>query len=234
MYNKDSINNIFRSVANKYDIMNTIMSFGLHKKWKSQFIKKVANFEDMKVIDVASGTGDISIGLAKRFREKSKIYACDPNKEMLDICKKRVIDNYIDTVSITLCDAEKLPFEDLYFNVYTISFGIRNVIDREAAISEAYRVLKNGGQFLCMEFGHVEKQCINKLYSMYRDKVIPNIGKIVAKDKEAYEYLANSITNFCTKDEFIYMLEQAGFSDIEVLDFQFGVVNIFVAWKITN
>lgn len=234
MYNKSFINNIFTSVSNRYNIMNTIMSIGLHKKWKQQLIKKVAKYNQMKLIDVACGTGDIAIGIAKKFKEQVQIQACDPNNAMLDICKKRIIDNYIDTIDITQCNAESLPFEDSSFHVYTISFGIRNVIDREIAIQEAYRILKTGGQFLCMEFGHVENKCFNEIYSIYLNKIIPNIGKIVTKDKQAYQYLADSITNFCTKNEFTNMLESAGFRDIEVINIQFGIVNIFVAWKILN
>lgn len=231
---KTLVNDVFSSVSSKYDLMNDLMSFGIHRAWKDKFIRKITNL-DAKIIDVAGGTGDIAFRIRERASnvdKKTHITVCDLNPDMLKICKDRATDkNILDNFDIQICDAENLPFEDNSFDYYTISFGIRNVSSIPKALSEAYRVLKPTGKFLCLEFSHVQNECADMLYKFYSANVIPAMGKVIANDREAYDYLIDSIKLFPNQEKFKELIQDAGFSDVGYENMTFGVVAIHHGYK---
>ncbi|MBA4249899.1 MAG: bifunctional demethylmenaquinone methyltransferase/2-methoxy-6-polyprenyl-1,4-benzoquinol methylase UbiE [Candidatus Pelagibacter sp.] len=192
------IKDLFNSVSDKYDLMNDLMSLGAHRFWKSRFINQLPVFPNSMHIDVAGGTGDISILLQKKFNDFSvKSIVLDQSEDMIRMGRIKALDQGISTeIDWKQGQSENLPFEDNYFDLYTISFGLRNVTSREKTLQEALRVLKPGGHFFCLEFSHVQKSLLNLAYSFYRDTVIPYMGELVANDKSSYQYLADSIVTF--------------------------------------
>ncbi len=226
------VHSVFSKVASHYDIMNDIMSLGMHRIWKNQFIKTLNPQDNTTLIDVAGGTGDIAF----RFLEKtqnSTVTVCDINSQMLSEGKKRSIDKNILTNISWLCgNAEKLPCSSNSFDYYTIAFGIRNVTNIDNALLEAFRVLKPGGRFLCLEFSHVTEPVMSKLYDLYSFNIIPHIGKFVANSKESYDYLVESIRMFPKQEEFKEKIIHAGFSNVSYTNLNLGIVAIHSGWRI--
>jgi ubiquinone/menaquinone biosynthesis methyltransferase len=228
------VKNIFSSVANNYDLMNNVMSLGVHHLWKDKFIELLPDYSK-SLLDVAGGTGDI----ASRYYKKAKarglepqITICDINPEMIKVGRDKLIDNNIlYPIDFIVGDAQKLPFDDMSYDYYTISFGIRNVTDISLALSEAYRVIKPGGKFMCLEFSHPTNTCFAKIYDSYSN-LIPFIGEVVAGNKEAYKYLVDSIRAFPKQETFASMMHDAGFVHVEYQNLTNGVVAIHCGYKI--
>lgn len=230
------VKEIFSGVAKKYDLMNDLMSGGVHRIWKNKMMEELNFSKDLKVIDLASGTGDIAFRIVKKARErkvKCAIDVVDINQEMLDVGKKRAIDlNLFSDLKFTCADGEKLPFADESFDFFTISFGIRNFTDISAGLREAYRVLKPGGKFICLEFSKVNDYFLQKIYDTYSFKIIPKIGEVVLKDRASYQYLVESIRKFPDQDKFKKMIETVGFKNVSYKNLSFGAAAIHIGHKI--
>lgn len=244
------VGNVFTSVASNYDLMNDLMSGGLHRLWKDRLVSKLNPFPGMKHLDVAGGTGDVafrileSINSVKRralqdspednLLEETQIYVCDINPNMLNVGKKRAQEKGLTEdrpVVWVEGDAEALNFEDNSMDGYTIAFGIRNVTHIEKVLAEAYRVLKRGGRFLCLELSHVEVPIFKGLYDLYSFSVIPALGELVAGDRESYQYLVESIRRFPPQEKFAAMIADAGFQKVEYENLVGGVVAIHSGLK---
>lgn len=229
------VNNIFSNVADKYDLMNDLMSFGMHRLWKDEFIRQIPNLNS-NILDVASGSGDIALKLAKKAKDRGSnisLTLSDINEEMLRQAKKKSIDlNLFQNLKFTVANAEELPFPDNSFDYYTIAFGIRNVPDINKALKEAYRVLKPMGKFICLEFSKVKESLLQDFYKFYSFNVIPKIGQIITGNKESYDYLVESIDLFPSQDEFRIMIKEAGFEEINYKNLSGGIVAIHSAYKL--
>ena len=229
------VDDVFSDVASKYDLMNDLMSFGAHRFWKDEFVSNIPNLNS-RILDMAGGTGDIAFKIKERAIAQGKnpeIVVSDINKDMLEICQNRAIDkNYLDNFETLVADAEDLPFEDNSFDYYTISFGIRNMLCIERTLEEAYRVLKPGGKFLCLEFSKVQNDIMRPLYDFYSFNLIPIIGSKIADNKEAYRYLAESISLFPDQEDFKRMIQETGFENVEYKNLTFGVAAIHYGYKI--
>ena len=226
---KKLVTKVFNDVFDKYDIMNDLMSLGIHRVWKKQFIYWLNPQKNTKLIDVASGTGDLAKLYLDRINDRGLVFCVDENEEMLNLNKKKLKNN--SNVKWFCYIAENLPFENNYFDYYTISFGIRNVNNVNKALQEAYRVLKPGGRFLCLEFSKVKNETLNKFYKVY-SKSIPKIGKFIVGKSEPYEYLINSIEKFYSQDEFFNQIQNQKFIKVSYRNLTGGVVAIHSAWKI--
>lgn len=231
------VKGVFDSVASRYDIMNDVMSGGLHRVWKHEMVEWLAPTPDMAFLDVAGGTGDIAFRIRdyceRRHGGLPTITLCDINDQMLTEGRKRSVDKGILNGIEWICgDAQALPMEDASVDAYTIAFGIRNVTDIAAALSEAHRVLKPGGRFLCLEFSHVEPKPLAKLYDAYSMHVIPRMGQMIAGDAGSYQYLVESIRKFPTQPQFAAMLRDAGFGNVSFRNMTGGVVALHSGWKI--
>ena len=202
------VTKVFQDVFNKYDTMNDLMSLGLHRLWKRNFINLLNPQKNTKLLDVASGTGDIAGLFLQKVKNNGEVYCVDENKGMLDLSKKKF--NKSSKIKWFNENAENLHFKDNYFDYYTISFGIRNVENINKALSEAYRVLKPGGRFLCLEFSKVRSELINRFYQTY-SKSIPALGKFVVGKSQPYEYLINSIEKFYSQEEFVVQIKKKYF-----------------------
>ena len=222
------VTKVFQDVFDKYDLMNDLMSLGVHRIWKKNFISWLNPQKATILIDVASGTGDIAKLYLDKINHKGDVYCVDENNGMLDLNKKRFDKN--NNIKWFCNNAEKLPFKDNYFDYYTISFGIRNVNNIDNALKEAYRVLKPGGRFLCLEFSKVKNEMLNKFYNLY-SKSIPHVGKLIVGKSEPYEYLINSIEKFYTQEQFVEKIEKQNFSSISFRNLSGGIVAIHSAWK---
>jgi len=220
---------VFQDVFDKYDLMNDLMSLGIHRFWKKDFINWLNPQKNTTLIDVASGTGDIAKLYLDKINYSGKVYCVDENKGMLNLNKKKFNDN--NNVKWFCNNAEKLPFKKNCFDYYTISFGIRNVNNINTTLEEAYRVLKPGGRFLCLEFSKVKSKILNKFYKTY-SKSIPQIGKFVVGKSEPYEYLINSIEKFYSQDEFFEIIKKKNFINVSYRNLYGGIVAIHSAWKI--
>lgn len=227
------VKEIFSNVASKYDLMNDLMSFGIHRNWKNKMIEKINLSRNCKIIDVAGGTGDIAMRILKKPNSSNlncSIDIIDINQEMLEVGKQRAVDaNLFSQLKFTCGDGENLPFADKQFDFYTIAFGMRNFTDIPKGLNEARRVLKDGGKFICLEFSKVEDYFLQKIYDQYSFKIIPKIGEIVLKDRNSYQYLVESIRKFPPQNQFKKMIEDAGFSSVSYQNLNFGVVSIFEA-----
>ncbi|OCA06242.1 bifunctional demethylmenaquinone methyltransferase/2-methoxy-6-polyprenyl-1,4-benzoquinol methylase UbiE [Wolbachia endosymbiont of Trichogramma pretiosum] len=226
------VKEVFDSVANRYDIMNDIMSFGMHRLWKEKMVSSVHFKKNSKVLDIAGGTGDIAIRIA-RGEPSTQVTVCDINQNMLDKGRDKSINSNQLNFNWVCANAESLPFEDSEFDYYTVAFGIRNFSDRKKALSEAYRVLKPDGKFICLEFApmHYQNEIFTKFYDLYSFKVIPKIGSMVAKDKGSYEYLVRSIREFPTQTNFKMEIEKVGFKDVEFYNMSYGIVALHIGIK---
>lgn len=224
------VNQVFSSVAGHYDLMNDLMSAGVHRLWKQHFVAQVPH--GRAFLDLAGGTGDIAFRIARRFPH-ADITVADINAEMLQEGKKRAIDKHIPaTLHWQEANAETLPFADNRFDAVTIAFGMRNVTHIDRALSEIYRVLKHGGKFLCLEFSPKTSPLIQTAYDAYSERVIPLIGQQVTGDKEAYRYLVESIRKFPDNPAYASMLEAAGFTNVKVETLSMGIVAIHSGWRV--
>ena len=226
---KGLVENVFNQVFDKYDLMNDFMSMGLHRFWKKDMINWMAPTPRKKLIDMACGTGDIGKLFLESTNYNGKVLFVDPNLKMLKKCKERLKKNK--NISWKKGSAEKVPTTNNYFDYYCISFGLRNTKNISKSLKEAYRVLKPGGRFLCLEFSKVQNPYFENLYKNY-SKLIPHIGKIVIGKKKPYEYLIKSIENFITQDELIKLMKKNNFLKCEYRNLSGGVVAIYSGWKI--
>lgn len=223
---------VFDSVASRYDLMNDLMSLGIHRLWKDHLIKKIRPKAGMDCLDVAGGTGDIAFRIAEKTNGLARITVSDINAAMLEVGKGRAIDRgFVSGFTWVEANAETLPFPDNSFDVYTISFGLRNVTHIDTALREAHRVLKPGGRFFCMEFSHLENETLQKIYDTYSFNVIPPLGRYVTGDQDSYTYLVESIRAFPTREDLCERLIEAGFARAIAEPLTFGVVAIHEAWK---
>jgi demethylmenaquinone methyltransferase / 2-methoxy-6-polyprenyl-1,4-benzoquinol methylase len=226
---------VFDQVAGRYDLMNDLMSGGLHRLWKDAMVAWLAppqRTSNRKILDVAGGTGDIAFRIADRSKG-AKIVVADINKEMLAVGRKRAAKRgFADTVSFVEANAEELNFESGQFDAVTIAFGIRNVPRIDKALEEAFRVLKPGGRFLCLEFSSVDLAGLDRIYELYSFNVIPEIGQLVAGDREAYRYLVESIARFPNQARFAAMIEKAGFERVEYRNLTGGIAAIHSGWRL--
>ena len=220
---------VFSSVAAKYDVMNDAMSGGMHRLWKDQFVRRVKPQPGEAILDMAGGTGDIAFRMAER---GAAVTVADINQEMLDVGLERAVTRGIDTLVWSRQNAEQLAYPDRCFDAYTIAFGIRNVTHIDQALAEAFRVLKFGGRFFCLEFSTTEWPGFKEAYDAYSHKLVPRIGKAIAGDEDSYRYLVESIRRFPPMPEFEAMIRQAGFARTKVEPIMGGLVAIHSGWKI--
>lgn len=226
------VGGVFSSVASKYDVMNDAMSLGVHRLWKDRMISELNPRMGSALLDVAGGTGDIAFRFLNKSQD-SNVMVCDINPQMLMEGRKRAVDrNILHNIAWACGDAEKLPMPTSSFDYYTIAFGIRNVTNIENALAEAYRVLKPGGRFICLEFSHVDNPLLSKIYNMFSFKIIPQIGKVVAGDEASYRYLVESIRKFPKQEEFSRMIRLAGFENVKSKDLSGGIVALHSGWKV--
>ena len=223
------VGQVFASVARSYDRMNDAMSLGLHRRWKDQFVRRVGPRAGETILDMAGGTGDIAFRMA---RSGAAITVADINPAMLDVGIERARERGIDGLVWTEANAEKLAFPDRFFDAYTIAFGIRNVTDIPAALSEAHRVLRRGGRFFCLEFSRMEWPGLADVYDAYSHRVIPRLGQLIARDADSYRYLIESIRRFPDMARFRAMIAEAGFVQVKVEPILGGLVAIHSGWKI--
>jgi len=230
------VNKVFAKVANRYDQMNDLMSGGLHRFWKDDFVSLLApprHTGAFTVLDVAGGTGDIAFRIAKLSGPGTRITVADISREMIEEGKRRAAQEpYGDKCEFLVANAEALSFPDKSFDAYTIAFGIRNVTHIEKALAEAHRVLKPGGHFLCLEFSHVAIPGLNRLYDAYSMTAIPAMGKVVTGDGAPYRYLVESIRTFPDQEHFKAMIEAAGFARVTYRNLSGGIVAIHSGWRI--
>ena len=222
------VGGVFTSVARNYDVMNDLMSGGMHRLWKDRFVARVKPRPGEAILDMAGGTGDIAFRMAKR---GASVTVSDINPDMLRVGMERAAKRRIEGLEWSQQNAETLSFADASFDAYTIAFGIRNVTDIPAALREAHRVLRRGGRFFCLEFSTTEWPGFGELYEKYGDRVIPKIGKVVAKDEDSYRYLVESIRKFPRMREFEAMIAAAGFASTRFESILGGLVAIHSGWK---
>ena len=225
----DKVGAVFSSVAKKYDVMNDAMSVGMHRLWKDQFVRRVKPRAGETVLDMAGGTGDIAFRMAKH---SAQVTVSDINQDMLDVGIERAMDKGFDSLVWSRQNAEELSFPSRFFDAYTIAFGIRNVTRIDAALAEAYRVLKHGGRFYCLEFSTTQWPGFKEAYDFYSHNLVPKIGQAIAGDAESYRYLIESIRRFPKMPEFETMIRDAGFTRTKVEPILGGLVAIHSGWKI--
>jgi demethylmenaquinone methyltransferase / 2-methoxy-6-polyprenyl-1,4-benzoquinol methylase len=226
------VRGVFDSVASRYDLMNDLMSLGIHRVWKRFTIEKAALRPGLAVLDLAGGTGDLAALMAPRVAPGGKVVLSDINEAMLRRGRERLLDRGLagDQVEYTLADAERLPFEDASFDVVTIAFGLRNVTHKDRALAEMFRVLRAGGQLLVLEFSHPVAP-LAPAYDLYSFRVLPAIGKLVAGDADSYRYLAESIRMHPDQDTLRDMMAAAGFEDCRYHNLTGGIVALHRGWK---
>ncbi|KIL97259.1 Ubiquinone/menaquinone biosynthesis methyltransferase UbiE [Paramagnetospirillum magnetotacticum MS-1] len=225
------VRGVFDSVASKYDLMNDLMSAGVHRLWKSAFLDMLRPQPGQTLLDVGGGTGDIAFGWKKR--GGGPVTVCDINREMLAVGRDRAVDrNLLDGLTWVCGNAEELPIPDRSVDRYTIAFCLRNVTHWDKAIAEAYRVLRPGGRFMCLEFSRVIVPGLREAYDAYSFNVLPKVGGMVTGNAEAYQYLVESIRKFPPQEEMAAMVEAAGFSRVEVRNLSAGIAAIHSGWRI--
>ncbi len=229
------VDEVFHKVAQRYDVMNDLMSVGLHRLWKDNLVAKVAppRHRAYAHLDVAGGTGDVAFRVARAGGELTHVTVADINPDMLRVGEQRAARRREGgRLTFVEANAEELPFEDGAFDGYTIAFGIRNVPRIDKALTEAYRVLKRGGRFLCLEFSKVDAPGLDRIYAAYSEAVIPALGRVVAGDGAPYRYLVESIRQFPTPERFADMISAAGFSRVGYERLTGGIVAIHSGWKL--
>ena len=223
------VNSVFSKVYKNYDLMNDVMSLGIHRIWKNKLIDWMNPQFNESLIDVASGTGDIAKLFSKKHNNTSKILCVEPNDEMSHIGKLNL--QKFKNIKWNKAEAESLPYKDCTYDFYTISYGIRNVSNINLSLKEAFRVLKPGGRFMCLEFSKIDNEIINLVYQQY-SKAIPFIGKYIVGSSKPYDYLVKSINDFYTQDELANLMKDAGFSNVEYRNLSNGISAIHSGWKI--
>jgi demethylmenaquinone methyltransferase/2-methoxy-6-polyprenyl-1,4-benzoquinol methylase len=227
------VREVFASVAPRYDLMNDLMSAGVHRLWKNTLVDVLNPRPGEKFLDVAGGTGDIAFRIASRQRERPDVTICDINPAMLDVGRDRAVDRgLLQGLTWTTGDAEGLPFPDCSFDGYTIAFGLRNVTDIGKALQEAWRVLKPGGRFYCLEFSKVTSAPVARVYDAYSERALPFFGRVVARDAESYRYLHESIRRFPPQRELADRMRRAGFAKVAWRNMTLGVVALHSGWRI--
>ena len=226
---KGLVQNVFNKVYSKYDLMNDLMSFGIHRAWKKNLMNWMKPSNDKNLIDVACGTGDIAKLFLDLTKNNESITCIDPNEGMLNQGKEKL--KLYKNINWIIGSAEKLPFKENSFDYYTISFGLRNTKNLNKSISEAYRVLKPGGRYFCLEFSKIQNLNLELIYKNY-SKIIPKVGKLVVGQKEPYEYLINSIDKFVNQEELIDLMKQNKFENCSYRNLSGGIVAIHSGWKI--
>ena len=226
---KGLVQNVFNQVYDQYDLMNDVMSLGIHRLWKKSIINTMNPSPNQKLIDVACGTGDIAKLFLSHVRKSSQITCVDPNKGMIKKGKEKL--SKFKNLNWVIAPAEKLPIENNLFDFYTISFGLRNTKSLDNALAEAYRVLKPGGRYLCLEFSKIQNSNLNFIYKSY-SKLIPSLGKLIVGEKEPYEYLINSIESFVNQDELIDLMKKNNFQKCTYRNLSGGIVSVHSGWKI--
>lgn len=226
------VREVFQSVAPKYDLMNDLMSFGLHRLWKRLAVSRCLLQPNQKVLDLAGGTGDLSKAFAKAVGCEGQVILADINAAMLQKGRERLRDaGVVAPVSFVLANAESLPFENNYFDRIAIAFGLRNVTHKTLALQEMYRVLKPGGRVVILEFSKVQSQPLNKLYDAYSFFILPKLGKFIANDAESYQYLAESIRMHPPQETLKEMMINAGFSKCEYQNLHAGITALHIGFK---
>ncbi len=222
------VNNVFDSVARKYDLMNDITSLGIHRSWKNDLINWLAPQGDQNLADIAGGTGDIANKFINAGGNSAHIF--DVNEEMIQVSKQKY--RNVRNLKWTIASAEDIPALDNSFERATISFGLRNITDRNKSLQEIYRILKPGGRFICLEFSHVENDLLKKFYDLWSFKIMPFLGDKVTGNKEAYTYLVESIRKFPNQGELSQMFSEVGFSRVKYRNLSNGIVALHSGWKI--
>ena len=226
---KGLVKEVFNKVFDKYDLMNDFMSLGVHRRWKKDFIQMLNPTSKKKLIDVGCGTGDIADLYIKSTNNNTRILCIDPNKKMIDEGKKKL--KKYENIIWKIGYAEDLKVEDNIYDFYTISFALRNAKDLNKSLSEAYRVLKKGGRFLCLEFSKIENSNLEFIYKNY-SKIIPFIGQFIVGDKKPYEYLINSIEKFVNQEKLLELMKKNNFRKCTYRNLSGGIVSIHSGWKI--
>ncbi len=223
------VNSVFSKVNKKYDLMNDIMSLGIHRIWKNKFLDWMNPQQGNTLIDSASGTGDIAKMYSKIVKNSSEISCVEPNEDMFKIGKTNL--NKFNNIKWYQASAEKLPFNSNTFDFYSISFGLRNVSDINLALKEAHRVIKPGGRFMCLEFSKIDNELINFFYQNY-SKIIPLVGKYVVGSSYPYDYLVKSIDSFYNQEDLVNLIKKNGFSKVKYRNLSGGISAIHSGWKI--
>ncbi|WP_435230471.1 bifunctional demethylmenaquinone methyltransferase/2-methoxy-6-polyprenyl-1,4-benzoquinol methylase UbiE [Pseudopelagicola sp. nBUS_20] len=226
------VQRVFDSVASKYDVMNDVMSLGIHRVWKDAMLDWLAPRSGQSLLDVAGGTGDISFRFLKRAGH-GHATVLDLTEPMLVEGRKRAeADQMTESLQWVVGDAMALPFEDSSFDVYTISFGIRNVTRPQKALNEAYRVLRPGGRLMVLEFSQIPNDMMQKAYDLYSFNIIPRMGQAIANDRDSYQYLVESIRKFPNQDSFLTMVQNAGFGNAKYRNLSLGIAALHSGWKL--
>ena len=224
------VRELFDSVAQRYDLMNDLMSVGVHRLWKAAFVDRLAPKPGLKLLDLAGGTGDIAFRVLERV-PSARVTIADLTFGMLSVGRDRAIDRGIQNLDLVCANAESLPFPDRSFDACTIAFGLRNVTHIDKALAEARRILRPGGRFLCLEFSRVNP-ALEKLYDVYSFEVLPRLGDWVAKDRDAYVYLAESIRRFPPQEELVQRMESAGLKRASYSNLSGGIAAIHSGWRL--
>ena len=228
----DMVAGVFHSVAAKYDIMNDVMSFGIHRMWKRFTIESAGARPGMKVLDLAGGTGDLTAKFSRIVGETGQVTLADINDSMLKVGREKLRDKgIVGNVNYVQANAEALPFPDNHFDIITIAFGLRNVTDKDAAIASMLRVLKPGGKLLVLEFSRPQHEIMRKVYDLYSFKVLPKMGSLITQDAESYEYLAESIRMHPDQETLKQMMETAGFEQVNYTNMTDGIVALHKGYK---
>ena len=226
------VQGVFGSVASKYDVMNDAMSMGIHRIWKDAMMDWLAPRPNTRLLDVAGGTGDISFRYLNRAGQ-AHATVCDLTEPMLVAGRQRAeAAAMADSLDWVVGDAMKLPFADNTFDVYTISFGIRNVTRPQEALNEAFRVLRPGGRLMVLEFSQIPNELMQKVYDLYSFNIIPKMGQVIANDRDSYQYLVESIRKFPDQDTFLGMVQKAGFANAKYRNLTMGIACLHSGWKV--
>lgn len=229
----EKVRAVFDKVAKRYDLMNDLMSAGVHRLWKEAMVDWLAPRPDRVYLDLAGGTGDIAARILRRIDGQARIYLADINYSMLAVGRDRVLDDgYFGAVHPVTADAQALPFSDASIDACTIAFGMRNVTHIDKALREIRRVLRPGGRFLCLEFSRLTAASLEPLYDRYSFQVLPALGRMVAGDAESYRYLAESIRKFPDQDKFGALIVEAGFSRVKFRNLSAGIACIHSGWRL--
>ncbi len=224
------VQHLFERVASRYDLMNDVMSGGLHRLWKQEMIRALSPQPNQTILDVAGGTGDIAFGILKT-QPSAKVMVCDLTPGMMGVGQQRALPSYKSSLQWVCGDAAHLPLPDNSVDVYTIAFGLRNVTDMQGALTEAHRVLKPHGHFLCLEFSQVKYPVLDKLYEIYSFKLLPKFGQWIARDQAAYQYLVESIKRFPNQELLKHKITEAGFTSVTYQNFSAGIAALHSAYK---